>query len=120
MADTDEQKTTLADVLSAARGMRDFGGQWWIAGGWAIDLWLGEVTREHGDVEISVWREDQLALREHWAGWEWLTPVEDEFVGGDGKKLEMPAHQLMARKGAREVEFFLNEREGDEWVSRRD
>ena len=27
---------------------------WYVAGGWAIDLFLGEQTREHEDVEIAV------------------------------------------------------------------
>lgn len=26
---------------------------WGIAGGWALDLWLGEVSRPHSDIEIS-------------------------------------------------------------------
>ena len=120
MADTQPPAGTLEDALSAAQHMRGFAGEWWIAGGWAIDLWLGEVNREHSDVEISIWRDDQLALRQHWAEWEWLTPIDHEFRPWDGKRLELPQHQLMARRDGREVEFFLNEREGDVWVSRRD
>lgn len=27
---------------------------WSVAGGWALDLWHGEETRPHGDIEISV------------------------------------------------------------------
>jgi hypothetical protein len=27
---------------------------WCVAGGWAIDLFLGRQTREHGDLEIAV------------------------------------------------------------------
>jgi hypothetical protein len=27
---------------------------WAVAGGWAVDLWLGEQTRQHGDLEIAV------------------------------------------------------------------
>ena len=44
---------------------------WWgIAGGWAIDLWLGEQTREHHDIEVVVRRDDQTvvwdALHDEW------------------------------------------------------
>ena len=120
MADTDRMPVTLEEVLSAAQFMRGFDRQWWVAGGWAIDLWLGRVTREHSDLEISVWREDQLALREFWHGWDWLTPRDREWVKWDGTFLELPEHQLMARREGREVEFFLNERADGEWVSRRD
>jgi hypothetical protein len=31
----------------------------WVAvGGWAIDLWLGQKTREHADIEIAILRSD--------------------------------------------------------------
>lgn len=32
---------------------------WWIAGGWAIDLFLGESTREHSDIDVLILRKDQ-------------------------------------------------------------
>lgn len=36
---------------------------WWaVAGGWAIDLWLDEQTREHHDVEVAVRRDDQTEI----------------------------------------------------------
>ncbi len=31
---------------------------WWIAGGYGIDLWLGQNTREHGDIDITLFREN--------------------------------------------------------------
>lgn len=36
---------------------------WWIAGGWAIDLFLGRQTREHEDLDILILRRDQHAVR---------------------------------------------------------
>ena len=40
-------------------------GAWWaIAGGWAIDLWLGEKTRDHHDVEVVVRRCDQRLVHD--------------------------------------------------------
>ena len=50
-----------------------FGGYarpWFIAGGWASDLFLGRVTREHEDVDVAVLRPDQFALREHLRAWD--------------------------------------------------
>jgi hypothetical protein len=32
---------------------------WYICGGWALDLYLNCVTREHKDVDIAVARSDQ-------------------------------------------------------------
>jgi GNAT superfamily N-acetyltransferase len=31
---------------------------WYVAGGWAVDLWLGSQTREHGDIEVAIDRTD--------------------------------------------------------------
>jgi Aminoglycoside-2''-adenylyltransferase len=45
MAWTPEQAAEALDGVSAP---------WAVAGGWALDLWLGEQTREHEDLEITV------------------------------------------------------------------
>lgn len=47
----------LADVLGAA------GVEFWLRGGWALDFHLGEVTREHEDVDLIAWLEDGERLR---------------------------------------------------------
>lgn len=41
---------------------------WCIAGGWAIDLFLENVTREHSDIEILILREDQIHLQNYLMG----------------------------------------------------
>lgn len=38
---------------------------WCVVGGWAIDLFLGEQTREHEDLEIAISRPDFAAVRRH-------------------------------------------------------
>jgi len=43
--------------------MGKFDRPWFIAGGWAVDLFLGRVTRSHKDIEIAIVRADQGALR---------------------------------------------------------
>jgi hypothetical protein len=43
---------------------------WWIAGGWAIDLFLERQTREHDDIDIQVLRRDQIAVRNLFAEWD--------------------------------------------------
>jgi hypothetical protein len=45
--------------------MSSFPAPWALCGGWAIDAWLGRQTREHGDVDVSVFLQDQRALFEH-------------------------------------------------------
>src|SRR5260370_34929395 len=36
---------------------------WWIAGGWALDLFLGIQTREHEDIDVQILRRDQHPIR---------------------------------------------------------
>ncbi|MED2184292.1 nucleotidyltransferase domain-containing protein [Bacillus wiedmannii] len=44
--------------------------QWCIAGGWALDLHLGNKSRQHSDIDVIVTREDQLvayqSLKRDW------------------------------------------------------
>ncbi|WP_419893509.1 nucleotidyltransferase domain-containing protein [Oceanobacillus kimchii] len=43
--------------------MSDFNKDWFFAGGWAIDIFLGKETRDHPDIEIGIFREDQIELK---------------------------------------------------------
>jgi hypothetical protein len=43
---------------------------WWIAGGWALDLFLGTQTRAHEDLDVLVLRRDQHEIRAHLQGWD--------------------------------------------------
>ena len=42
----------------------------WVAGGEAIDLFVGRRTREHADTDILICRQDQRRLLEVFPGWE--------------------------------------------------
>lgn len=42
--------------------MESFAGDYWIAGGWAIDLHLGKQTGPHKDIEIAIDRAGQTLL----------------------------------------------------------
>ena len=103
--------------------LRDLPVSWAIAGGWAIDLALGRVTRPHADVDVAVFRDDQAALRAALPGWTF-----EAVVGGArvpwpaGVQLELPIHEVYGRPapGAAVVEFLFNERDGIDWVYRRD
>lgn len=105
--------------------MRGFGRDWFIAGGWAVDLYLGEVTRAHEDVEVAVFRQDQSALWGHFGGWSWRKAVGQGVLSEwpRGEVLELPVHEVYAFKESaepREIEFLLNESDERGWVFRRD
>jgi hypothetical protein len=98
---------------------------WAVAGGWALDLALGRVTRPHADVDVAVFRDDQMALRAALPGWRFEVATGGALVPwAPGVRLELPVHEVHARPPAgephRPLEFLLNERMGVDWVYRRD
>lgn len=107
--------------------MQDFRAPWYIAGGWAIDLFIGQVTRAHSDIEIVIFRRDQLQIQNYLAGWtlQYAAPpagsghVETWQMG---QRLEQPIHEIHALRSSGEptqLEMLLDEVENDEWVYRR-
>lgn len=46
-----------------AERLRGVPGTWYVAGGWALDLWHGQATREHGDLEFCILREEFETFR---------------------------------------------------------
>ncbi|MGH2610300.1 MAG: nucleotidyltransferase domain-containing protein, partial [Tepidiformaceae bacterium] len=85
-------------VAVLATVMEMFSAPWALCGGWAIDAWLGRETREHGDVDLCVFVQDQRALFEHLSGWQLLahdatwTPKENDEWWDGRALLNQPSH----------------------------
>lgn len=93
---------------------------WWVAGGWAIDAFIGAPSREHGDIDIAVLRRDQRVLRNYLRDWQLRKVVDGSIqLWGEEEVLELPIHEIHANSGDAQLEFLLNEAEGDRWVYRR-
>lgn len=103
--------------------MGKFDRPWFIAGGWAVDLFLGRMTRPHKDIEIAILRADQGALRAYLSGWEFRKVVKGKLVPWrDDESLEPPVHEIHASREGRHasrLEILLNEASCDDWVFRR-
>lgn len=112
---------TTQQVAELLRGV-DF--PWWIAGGWALDLFAGRQTRAHNDIEIAVFRADVEKIRARLAGWELSVAENGTFTAWTaGAPLPASAHELWCRErghDAWQLEILVEEREGDRWVYRRD
>jgi hypothetical protein len=113
----------FAPIAAVARVMRSFRRPWFVSGGWAIDLFVGHVTREHEDIEIGAFFPHQAELRTHLAGWQLSRIRHDAWeTWTDGDTMELPDFQLQARSRRRAphvFDIFLNPLDGDDWVSRR-
>lgn len=112
------------EVASAIRPLMDgFGAPWCVAGGWALDLFLGRTTRPHADVELGVFRQDQSRLHSHFSGWAFTVSVNGRREAWQpGDPLKLPVHEIHAYspdEPPRSIEFLLNERDAVNWVFRR-
>ena len=115
-------------IEAVARVMSGFPYPWFVSGGWAIDLFVERVTREHEDREVGIFRRDQESLRSYLAGWELSKVVEGPEGGAwvpwpDDDWIELPLFQVRAQRPDHEpaeFELFMNDLSGDEWLCRRD
>ena len=111
---------TVEQVWDVLRGVSV---PWWIAGGWALDLFMGRQTRAHNDIDIAVYRDDLDALRPHLAGWEIFIAEGGAFTPlPAGAPLRAGSHELWCRErghDAWQLEILIEERRGDRWVYRR-
>jgi hypothetical protein len=102
---------------------------WWIAGGWAIDLFLGRQTRAHEDIDVLILRRDRHALRAQlrtWdvqaalpeprdESWPFLTWCLDEDLGET-------IHDIWCRPAATQpwaLQLMIDNTLGDKWICRR-
>jgi hypothetical protein len=103
--------------------LADVGTVWWVAGGWAIDLYLGRVTRGHVDVDVGIPRRDAPSVLGALAAWEF-------FEAKDGALTRLPSgtpprsdvHSLWGRRigsSAWELELMLDCADGEHWFYRR-
>ena len=72
----------LDAIAGVAQLFREHRVDCWLFGGWAVDFWVGHVTREHGDVDLAVRLRDRPSVHELLLGDGWHpTPVDDEAIG---------------------------------------
>lgn len=108
-------------VARAAAVMSTFDRPWFLCGGWSVDGWLGRSTREHQDIDIAAFHDEQAALYAFLAD---RIPIgHDDNVDDStqepwaGRWLDMPAH-IHVREPGIEWDFQLSEREGTDLVLR--
>ncbi len=98
---------------------------WWIAGGWALDLFVGQQTRSHNDLDVAVLRRDQQILRELLGRWDLRIAHGGAFITWKrGERITAPEHhEVWGREtpdGPWQIELLMEESEGARWQYRRD
>jgi hypothetical protein len=127
MADQPDQSTGWERLSPRALAtlLRNLEVPWWVAGGWAIDIFLGRQTRDHRDLDVALLRRDQAGLVGRLPGWEFAyATTRETLVPWHGEPMEPPIQGIWARRpgplgGPWTCEFLLNETTRWEWVYRR-
>lgn len=116
------QEVRFAPLQEALKELQGFHRPFIVSSGWAIDLHLGHVTRVHHDIDITLYRSDQLELQAYMTerGWIFLAPHDGHFEPWpQHMRLELPRHQVHAHKEGRLIDFLLGEVNGNIWRFRR-
>lgn len=107
-----------------ARRLSGISRPWCIVGGWALDLWHGRQTRDHGDLEFTILRNDLNAFRRVLEGMEFYT-AGDGIVEYLPDNEEPPAtiYQIWCQDITERrwrVDMMLEPGTRDSWVYKRD
>jgi hypothetical protein len=98
---------------------------WWIAGGYAIELFVGQTLRSHGDIDVLLLRRDQQQVHQVLDGWDIQAadPPGTLRPWPAGEQLLVGVHDIWCREhpdGPWRIQVMLDEADGDEWIPRRD
>ncbi|WP_309573244.1 nucleotidyltransferase domain-containing protein [Deinococcus sp.] len=110
-------------VRFTAQALTALDAPWMVAGGCALDLHAGRITRPHDDIDIEIPHDMQARLPDVLNGWRL-----DASIGGTYQPftppLEPPSHQIHARhpelRGVLMLDLMLTDLTGGVWHYRRD
>lgn len=102
---------------------------WWIAGGWALDLFLGEQTRDHEDIDVQFLRRDQQEIRALLPGWD-VQEAHPATPPGSwpfhewerGALLSPEVHDIWCRPKKTDpwaIQLMVTETQNEQWIFRR-
>lgn len=107
----------------AATLLADVNRPWWIAGGWALDLFLGCQTRVHEDLDVGIVRRDVVAVMSYLRGWEFFAAQSQRLHRLEAGECPNPdVNSLWCRPAQAQhwsLELMLDDEQGGDWVFRR-
>ncbi|MGY4981543.1 nucleotidyltransferase domain-containing protein [Streptomyces sp. 900105755] len=99
------------------------GGPWCVAAGWALDLFRGEQSRPHGDLEIAVPVAGFAEVRDRFPEYVFDAVGSGRVWAAAGEEALAATHQTWARdpvSGRFLFDVFREPHEGSTWICRRD
>ena len=108
----------------AAERLTGAGAVWWVVAGWAVDLFLGEETREHEDLEIAIHRADFEKLRRHLDSMEFFAAGSGEIraLANAGEWADEQHQRWVLEPDVQKwrMDVMLQPGDAETWVFRRD
>jgi hypothetical protein len=102
----------FAPLEAATHELTEASFPWFVAGGWALELFAGRVQRMHHDVDIIIPRDSQFELQTHLLARDWklVTPFQKRLERWPPHmRLELPRHQVHAHRGNAFIDFLLTD-----------
>jgi hypothetical protein len=96
---------------------------WCVAAGWALDLYRGRQTREHGDIEIAIPAASFAEVRGRFPGYVFDAVGSGRIWENAAPDVLAAVHQTWLRDPATGnylVDVFREPHDGDTWICRRD
>ena len=116
------QPLSVAELVAALADARTI---WWLAGGWALDLFLGRETRTHDDIDVQILRAHHVQVRAVLAGWDLhaADPPGTLRPWPVGEELPAHVHDIWCRRSPADpwaFQLMIADTSGEDWVYRRD
>jgi Aminoglycoside-2''-adenylyltransferase len=93
---------------------------WCVAAGWAVDLFVGRQTREHGDLEVAVPRSGWSEVRSHLAELTFSVADDGHLWPLDQAHLDRSFQTWgFDHRGIARVDVFREPHDGSTWICRR-
>lgn len=112
------QPLTVSELVTTMNG---YTGHWWLAGGYALDLYLGKTTRKHADIDIVIPRNEQQKLKEFLSNWQLYVAHGDLIPWKEQPFLEPPKNDIWAmRDNWFRFQIMFLDVEAGQWIFKRD
>ncbi len=107
------------------KGFRDSPFNWCLGGGYAVEMFVGHVFRSHSDIDVVIFRDQQLAVQSHLENWQLYAadPPGHLRRWNRGEFLPEGIHDIWGhRQGVNqwELQLMVQEVSGGRWYYRRD
>jgi hypothetical protein len=97
--------------------------RWWVAGGWALDLYLGTAGRPHKDLDIGILRRDAPDVIASMSSFEFFEALTGRLYRLESGVPRADVNCLWGRPLGTDqwvLELLLDESEHRDWIFRRD